>query len=231
VFVKCQHISKRVISQDKAVAIILLHTKGFVVKLPSIKPVIKKPPEDDPYFHVCGLDISLSNLGMAKFRYYLTDGYLEAWDARLVTTQAEPKKSKVRKNSDDLNRCRSLIHGLEEFTSDCRFLFIELPVGSQSARAMASYGACCGIAASIKKPLILVMPLEVKAITGKNLASKDAMIAWAVKLFPDIPWLRERGKKDGHLVKANEHIADACAAVKAGVLTEPFLNAVAYAKG
>lgn len=180
---------------------------------------------------LAGIDPSLSNFGMSKFEF--DDEGLYPIDSKLQITKPEAdKKAKVRKNCDDLSRATLLYDALHEFIIDCDYVFMELPVGSQSARSMVSYAMCVGIAASIKKqPLILVMPNEVKLATGLNsTASKEQMIAWAVKKYPDIKWLRERNKPNGKLVKANEHIADSVAAVEAGLRTPEFSRILALYK-
>lgn len=174
---------------------------------------------------LAGIDPSLRNLGMAKFEY--EDGKLYPIEEGLQVTKPESKKAKIRKNCDDLNAAILLHEALQDFICDCDYVFMELPVGSQTARAMASYGICVGLAASIAPPLILVLPHEVKLITGLGkTASKAAMIAWAVKKYPEIEWLRERGKPTGKLIAANEHIADAVAATEAGINTDEFRRVI-----
>ena len=181
-------------------------------------------------FRLAGIDISLSNIGLVKFEFeydlikHKADlSCLYVVDENLVTTKPEKKKANVRKNCDDYDRAVMLYKAAYDFVDDCDLAFIELPVGSQSARAMASYGVSIGIAAGITNcPLIPVLPMEVKAVTGNKDLSKDAMIAWGVKIFPDIRWLRERGNPKGAIIKANEHMADAAAAVVAGLRTPDF---------
>jgi len=88
---------------------------------------------------------------------------------------------------------------------------------------MASYGVCIGILASMKKPLIQVTPNEVKlAAVGKKTATKEQMIEWAINKYPTAPWLTRKFKGQITHVKSNEHLADATAAIHAGVKTDEF---------
>ena len=56
--------------------------------------------------------------------------------------------------------------------------------------------------------------------------TKDEIIEWAVKEWPKAPWLRAHNRKTGSIVKANEHLADAMAVVKAGIQTPEFQRMV-----
>lgn len=165
-----------------------------------------------------GIDPSMSNLGMCKGTVDLET--LE-WDVELLSLQeTKPVTSKtVRKSSLDYDRCRELFEAQDEFVKGADIAFVEMPIGSQSANAMKSYGACIMLIATLDIPLIQVSPSEVKvkAVGDKN-ATKEEMIAWAAKKFPDINWLRQ-GQK---ILKKNEHLADACGAVNAGLQTDDF---------
>jgi hypothetical protein len=134
------------------------------------------------------------------------------------------KNKRVRKNSDDLDRARAISSELKQSLKDVQMVFAEVPVGSQSARAMASYGISIGVLSAIAKPMVQVTPSEVKiAAVNDKTASKEEMIAWAVDLYPDFDWLERGGKK----LNKNEHIADAIAAIHAGIKSEQFLSAQA----
>jgi Holliday junction resolvasome RuvABC endonuclease subunit len=135
------------------------------------------------------------------------------------------------KNSDDIERARKLHEGLHNFIQDADLVIVEVPVGSQSARAMASYGICIGIIASIDKPLIQVTPTEVKlAACGKKTASKAEMIDWATNQFPEANWIKHKSKGEWVLGNKNEHLADAVAAIVAGVKTDTFQQMNAFFK-
>jgi hypothetical protein len=176
---------------------------------------------------VLGVDISLRNLGLVQAVVDTTAvKIVRIKDLKLVRTDDESGKT-VRKNSDDLRRALQLRKGLHKAASECAIGIVEMPVGSQSARSMASYGVSVGVMASCPIPLIQVKPADVKeAATGDKTASKEEMIAWATALFPDAPWLRHGGK----LTAANEHLADGLAAIVAGLDDEQFHQAVALAE-
>lgn len=172
---------------------------------------------------IAGMDPSLSNWGIALATLDLQSGCLIG-DPMVDVIQTEPSKHKqIRKNSDDLNRAQAIAQGAFEHTEHAKAVFVEVPVGSQSARAMASYGVCVGILGALKAQgveIIEVTPTEVKvAMTGDKNASKTAMIEAATKLYPNAPWPRHRGKIT---LSKCEHMADAIGAIHAGVNTPAF---------
>jgi Holliday junction resolvasome RuvABC endonuclease subunit len=112
-------------------------------------------------------------------------------------------------------------------------VFAEVPVGSQSSRAMCSYGVCIGLLAGLaaRVPLIQVQPTEVKlAAVGTKTASKEEMIEWATGLYPQLPWFTTKRKGVTTFSAKNEHIADAIAAIYAGILTDEFKRMIAMWK-
>lgn len=179
---------------------------------------------------VAGIDPALRNFGMVKGYIDLSKPDFEfvIEDLLLVSTEVDNENKKtVRKNSQDLVRAKLLHKGVHGFISDVNMVFSEMPVGSQNARAMASYGVSIGVLASITKPLVQVMPDEVKiAAVGNKNASKKDMIDWATTAYPDAPWLTRRFKGELTFLEKNEHLADAVAVVQAGILTDQFLQAV-----
>lgn len=181
---------------------------------------------------VLGIDPSLNNFGLVKAT--IDTVTLEVTVSELILAQPEKAdkatKKVVRKNSDDLRRAQSLVKSLRAASDDCAIAIVECPVGSQSARAMASYGICVGVLASCSLPLIQVTPSEVKIVaTGSKAASKDQMIAWAMGKHPDADW-RMRKAKDRMVPKLdNEHLADAVAAIYAGIETDQFKQLMSLA--
>lgn len=173
---------------------------------------------------VLGIDPSLRNFGYALMEID-SEGKIVSLDKLyLVQTASADDKKKVRKNSDDIRRCREQVEGLRKMTKQASMAFVEVPVGSKSARSMASYGACVGILASCDIPMIQLTPYEVKmASVGTKTATKKEMIDWATQKHPHKDWLR----RGGSLVTKNEHLADAVACVYAGVLTDDFRSALA----
>lgn len=174
---------------------------------------------------IMGLDPSMNNFGMVVGELDLTTGGLSNLKM-MLSSPDKPKTAKsVRQNSKDLNHAKQQYAGLHAFlnTHTPDVICVEIPVGSQSARAMASYGMCIGILASIDKPLIQVTPTEVKLATGlSKTASKADMIQWATETYPEANWLTKKQKGDVTYTLANEHLADALAAIYAGVKTDQF---------
>lgn len=181
---------------------------------------------------VAGVDPSLSNFGMVKGSLDFNQGNPLFNLEELLLTESKSDKANakvVRKNSDDLNRARLLHNAVQEFVKDVDLVIVEVPVGSQSARAMASYGVCIGLLSSIKQPLIQVTPSEVKlAAVGSKTASKAEMIDWATALHPKANWLKHKRNGQWVLGSKNEHLADALAAIHAGLATETFKQMTAF---
>jgi len=171
---------------------------------------------------VLGCDPSLSNWGLARGMLDLETGIFENVELLLIETKPDDTKQ-VRQNSKDINRCEEIASGVQEWFKWAKVVFVEVPVGSQSANGMKSYGVCVGILGAFRATgvqLIEVNPSENKLIlTGNKTASKDSMIKSATALYPDTNWLRD-GK--GKLLNKNEHLADAIGAIHAGVLTPAF---------
>tara|TARA_R110000803_G_scaffold200892_2_gene265504 strand:- start:130 stop:675 length:546 start_codon:yes stop_codon:yes gene_type:complete len=176
---------------------------------------------------ILGIDPSLSNFGLARADYDPVTGVMTPESLTLVETKPQKKNKAVRKNSEDLERLHLIVPELEKALSGVSMVMVEMPVGSQSSRAMASYGFCLGILAWVKQPMIQVTPSEVKIIaTNDKTASKQMMIDWATQKYPDLNWLERGGKFTGK----NEHLADALAAIEAGINTDQFKSAMAIAK-
>lgn len=173
---------------------------------------------------VVGLDISLNNLGVCQATIG-ADGKLSADQVFLVQPSKadEQTKRQVRKNSDDLRRARWLHDGLHEAIKGCNIVTVEMPVGSQSARAMASYGICVGVLSSVGKPMIEVTPADVKlAGFGVKTATKHEMIDWATEKHPEANWKTIKRGGILRLTNDNEHMADALASIYAGMKTTEF---------
>jgi len=172
---------------------------------------------------VVGFDPSLTHWGVAESELDLTTGYLDT----PVLEVLEPRKithKAVRQNSIDLDVAKQLAIAVLDKAKRAKVIFVECPVGSQSARAMASYGICVGILGTLLAEdiqLIEVTATEVKnALSGVSTASKAQMIAAAVSLYPTANFPNFRGK----LTLAAEHVADAIGAIHAGVNTPLFRN-------
>lgn len=80
--------------------------------------------------NILSFDPSMSNWGIAKMT--LLDGLLELDYVDVIHTKPD-KSSKESKAKQDLNRCTTLIEGIDKHISDIDCIVIELPIGSQSA--------------------------------------------------------------------------------------------------
>ena len=191
---------------------------------------------------VAGIDPSLCNFGIA--RMLLDRDTLELKLERIRTIETEPQrgsKKVVRQNSDDLRRAKLLHEAFQEELKDCVIGFTEVPSGSQHSRSALGFGISIGILASSPIELIEVMPVETKlASVGSKTAEKPEIIAWAAERYPDAGWQRyEKDTKNkkgvivnraGDLHGDNEHAADACAVIHAGIRTPEFKHLLALWK-
>lgn len=175
---------------------------------------------------VVGLDPSLNNWGMAR-------GIIDAsglYISKLSVIQPVLLRGKqVRQNSKDLDAAVQLFTATHSMALGADLIFAEVPVGSQSARAMASYGICCGVLGALRgvgRPFIEVTPTEVKMATvGTKTATKAEMINWATTQFPSAPWPRYPRNSEALISEAKaEHMADAIGAIWAGVKSNQFLQ-------
>ena len=178
---------------------------------------------------VCGFDPSMRNWGMAVADLDLRSGLLDVPTLSIIQPRDE-KSKQVRKNSKDLALAKQLFEGAYDTAKSCKVVFVEVPVGSQSARAMASYGVCVGVLGSLTGlgiTIIEVSPEEnKKALTGIKHATKEAMISAAMAEYPTANWPRQERNgatfKKGDLKAEAEHVADAIGAIHAGCATPTF---------
>lgn len=175
---------------------------------------------------VVGFDPSLRNWGVAV-GVYDTDTRQLSIEHLDVIQPVLPTGKQVRQNSQDLEAALQLCKGALPYAKATQAIFVEVPVGSQSARAMASYGICIGVLGGLRAhgiPFFEVTPTEVKmAAIGRKTATKAEMIQWAATRHPAAPW--PKYKQAGELVISEakaEHMADAIAAIEAGMATQPF---------
>lgn len=170
---------------------------------------------------VAGHDPSLTHWGTAIGQLCLVAGTLTDVKVDMAIT-AKGKDKQVRTNSDDLRRCQDLASHAFGVAEQVKVSFAECPVGSQSASAMKSCGVSHGIVGSLRAKGHIVIEVQAKAskkaLTGNPNATKAEMIEAAMRLYPDAGWKYHRGK----LTSDNEHMADAIAAIHAGVLTPEF---------
>jgi Holliday junction resolvasome RuvABC endonuclease subunit len=153
-------------------------------------------------------------------------------DKLALTCAVLPIGKQVRQNSLDLETALQLYKGAAAASEGAHAVFVEVPVGSQSARAMASYGVCVGVLGALRadgSPFFEVTPSEVKmASVGNKTATKSQMISWAMAKHPEANW--PTYKKNGQTVVSEaqaEHMADAVASIYAGVNSNAFQQLLA----
>ena len=171
---------------------------------------------------VVGIDPSLRNWGLAEGLYDLETGELRIKHVEVVRPDL-PDGKQVRQNSLDLESAYQHFLRSMQLIRNARAIFVEVPIGSQSARAMASYGVSIGVLGSIRgsgKPFFEVSPTEVKlAGPGHKTATKSEMIEWAAARHPEAPWPFQKNR----IVESKaEHMADAIAAIHAGIAGKSF---------
>lgn len=175
---------------------------------------------------VLGVDPAFSNMGFARTTIDLDTLEIKVDSLLLIKTESQQGKSQ-RKNSDDLRRGNQLYKALCQQTDGCTIAMVEVPHGSQSARASWALGIALGVLSACPIPIIQLTAQQVKLATvGSKTTKKDEMIEWATNLYPNAVWLRQGTR----LVAANEHLADAVATVHAGIKLDEFLQLVALLK-
>jgi Holliday junction resolvasome RuvABC endonuclease subunit len=183
---------------------------------------------------VVGQDPSLRNWGLAVGTLdletkKLTIEYVE------LTNPVLPTGKQVRQNSTDLESALQLYKGAADAAIGAHAVFVEVPVGSQSARAMASYGICVGVLGALRAngiPFFEVTPTEVKLATvGTKTATKQEMINWAMAAHPEANWptYKQKGATMVSEAKA-EHMADAIASIYAGMTCNSFQQMLPFIK-
>ena len=183
---------------------------------------------------VVGQDPSLRNWGLAVGTLdletkKLTIEYVE------LTNPVLPTGKQVRQNSTDLESALQLYKGAADAAIGAHAVFVEVPVGSQSARAMASYGICVGVLGALRAngiPFFEVTPTEVKLATvGTKTATKQEMINWAMAAHPEANWPMYKQKGETMVSEAKaEHMADAIASIYAGMTCNAFQQMLPFIK-
>lgn len=173
---------------------------------------------------VLGMDPSMRNWGLASALLDPDTGILHDLHLQVIQPK-EVTGKKVRQNSKDLEIARLLSAGLVAPVRAAQVIFVEVPVGSQSSRSMASYGLCVGILGALQAQgfqIIEVTASEVKlALAGIKEASKTQMIGSGLIRYPKANWPMQAGKI---IVSKAEHMADAIGAIHAGIQLPTFQN-------
>lgn len=182
--------------------------------------------------NVVGFDPSLNNWGIASGVYQ--NGFVRVTELGLVNPVL-PTGKQTRQNSSDLAAAEQLSAAAFKATRGADAIFVEVPVGSQSARAMASYGICVGVLGSLRAmgiPFFEVTATEVKlGMTGCKTATKLQMINAAELLHPEANWPRYTKNGQTFITESKaEHMADAIGAIHAGIKLATFQQLMAFAK-
>lgn len=177
---------------------------------------------------VVGFDPSFRHWGVAHGTLDIITGELKVDDLKVIEIEGEAKKG-VIKTSDDLRCARDLQAALRPELEGVAITFTEVPLGNAASYNNAIFGAgvVIGILGSLQVPLIQVFPQDVKkAMTGIRDACKEEMIEAAMLKHPTAPWLMRKFKGTMRPTAKNEHLADAIAAIHAGVQTQQYKQLV-----
>lgn len=162
--------------------------------------------------NILGLDPSFRNWGWSVATLSNT---LSIQDCGVITSA--PSKEDIPQNKKDIESCLQLYPGLLALTKKADIICIEAPHGSQSSRAMVSYGVCMAYIAAIthlNPNVVLVSANDVKRVVGLKNATKHDVIDWVKKTHLEavIPTQLNRA----------EHICDSIAAIHAAMQTNQF---------
>lgn len=176
------------------------------------------------------MDPSFRNWGLVSGMLDLESGTLDLLEGEIIETKPDDSKQ-VRQNSKDIEAATLLLPKVLEYAKWASVIFVEVPVGSQSASGMKAYGICIGVLATLKAlgyEVIEVTALECKQnYTGDKNATKLKMIQRTVELYPNF----SLPAKGGKILNKAEHIADSISAIHAGVRTPLFKNILRIYKG
>lgn len=169
---------------------------------------------------IVGLDPSRRHWGIAIGSADLTTGSLTISDLQTIHTSPQPKGSSIRASTWDIQDAYTLYEGVFNAVHDADIVCVEVPTGSQDAKAAAGRGICLGVLGSLlSNKFIFVTPQSVKKIIGSKDASKAESVAYATKMHPEAPWPMWKGNVS---VTKAEHVADAINAIYAAAQTKEF---------
>lgn len=181
------------------------------------------------YLKIVSMDPSMSNWGLAIAYVYLDSDEIEVDELHVISPYKESEAKTVRQNSKDIRIAEQLIEGIIPHLEDADLIIAEVPVGSQSSRAMVSYAMCVTIIAAINNSFLKVIevtPKDVKLNVSNN-ATKAQMIEWASKKHPEAPWQYKTVKGKRSIVSTHaEHVADAIGALYAALKTPEVKNLI-----
>ena len=129
-------------------------------------------------------------------------------------------KKELLSSYDDFRRLRIITSKIQLLEEKVDVVISEMPTtGAKNHNAAKALAYALALVSTCRKPIVQVTPSMVKELTvGDRNATKEEMISWAVEQHPALNWVKRGGK----LVGWNEHMADALAAIYAGIQTEQF---------
>lgn len=188
-------------------------------------------PAPDHRIKVLSCDPALQNWGLSKLLIDPVTLEIEVLEMKLIHTVSEAGKT-VRKASDDLRRASEAWVPAYTWAMWSDLITAEVPSGTQSSRSAMGAGMSIMAIAGLNhfRTVIQVSPTEAKkASVGRATATKEEMIAWAMKLYPHKDWMLMKRKGAMIPIQANEHLADSLAIATAGIRTTEFRAAVRMA--
>lgn len=163
---------------------------------------------------VLGLDPSLRSWGLAACLY--REGKIEVVETRITKT----KNTKgIKQNASDIIAANTLYNELITPIKWADVICIEVPHGSQSSRAMVSYGVCValiGVIQALNPSIVQVSANDVKAVVRTDKShkpTKQEIIDWVKDKHPEanLP-----------TTLSAEHICDAIVAIYAALDIKDF---------
>lgn len=177
---------------------------------------------------VVGMDPSLRNWGMSSATYDPVSHSLEILDFELI--QPKLPTAKLKQGELDIIAAEQLFTQAYKYAKDADIVCVEVPVGSQSARAMVSYATCTAIIGALIAMglnVVAVTPTEVKQVVGIKDASKRQVIEWVSMKHPLAPYpTYKRGGQNLISEGKAEHVCDSVVAIYAAMKKKRFLQLV-----
>jgi Holliday junction resolvasome RuvABC endonuclease subunit len=194
-----------------------------------------------PSLRILGLDFGLAYTGFAIAEVDIESGSItRVCDLGVITTESQRQIKQIRLTSDDLRRATIIAEAIGRKRDEAQVDVVaaEMVTSTRHIRPTFSFGVLVGITASLRRPVIQVLPHEVKlAATGRRDASKKDIIQWALRLterdhvqWPTSARSNSRGLRIGNsfVQRSAEHQADALAVIQAAVRSDQFNLAAAF---
>lgn len=163
--------------------------------------------------NIVGFDPSLTHWGMSKGIY---ENQLHITEVGLIIPDV-PKIKGMRQGEKDIIAASQLYTEAHAFAEGADIICIEVPTGSQSARAMVSYAVCITVISTFyaqDATIVAVTPQEAKNHVGNPKATKSDVIHWIQQKHPEIVF--PTYKRNGELRISEsqaEHMADSVLAI------------------